>query len=185
MQNDTQPIQPVPTQATPQPELAVPTPVTPGVPAPEKKKMSKVLKIVLIAVGSLIVLGAIGAASLFFILGQAAAAPLKASNSFIDAVQAGESSKAYALTTTAFQEATTAERLTTLVEGIKSEISGDEKVTGQVVKSTDGVNYAAVAYSVENDGQTRYMRVVLKQEGSDWKVQNFNAKNTVLKAEIE
>jgi hypothetical protein len=177
MQNDTQPTQPIQPQPTPQPE--------PAMPAPVKKGTPKVLKIVLIAVGSLMVLGAIGVGILFFVLGQAAAAPLKASNSFIDAVQAGESSKAYGLTTDAFQKATSTERLTTLVDGIKSEVSGDEKVTGRVVKATNGVNYAAVAYSVENDGKTRYMRVVLKQEGNDWKVQNFNAKNTVLEATIE
>ena len=88
MQNDTQPIQPVQAQPTPQPELATPTPVTQ--PAPSKKKMPKALKIVLIAFGAFLVLGAIGVASLFFILGQASAAPLKASNSFVDAVQAGE-----------------------------------------------------------------------------------------------
>jgi len=150
-----------------------------------KRKTPKPLKIILKIVAALIVLGAILAGVLFFVISQAVAAPLKVSNSFVDAVQGGDSVAAYALTTDNFQKAASPERMASLVEATKAQIKGEEKVTGQSAKTEDGASSAAISYAVTAQGKDVYMRVILKKDGDTWKVNHFKLDDEPIDATTE
>jgi len=185
MQHDDTVPQPTPPSIYPEPVAPAPfvpyAPQLPDEPVP-KKKAPKALKIVLGIVGLLILLGGVLVGVLFFVITQATAAPLKVSNSFVDAVQGGDSVAAYALTTDNFQKAATPERISALVESTKAQIKGDEKVTGQVVSTDNGTSSAAVTYAVNAQGKDVYMRVILKKDGDTWKVNNFKLDDEPIEA---
>jgi len=176
MQNDDNAPAPTPPSIYPEPVAPAPyvptTPQTLNEPAP-KKKAPKALKIILGIIGTLILLGGVLVAVLFYVITQATAAPLKVSNAFVDAVQGGDSVAAYALTTDNFQKAASLERIATLVESTKAQIKGEEKVTGQSIKTENGTSSAAVTYLVTAQNKDVYMRVILKKDGDTWKVNTF------------
>lgn len=184
-QPDPVPAQPQPTE--PQPVQPLQPTAESGMPttASPKKGLPKVAKIIIGVVGGLIVLIAIGIFALFAIVNNGTKPAVEVSDAFVNAVQANDASAAYALTSSAFKASTTEARLTTVINTVSSALTGDEVITGKSLKSTNGVNQAAIAYSVENSGKTRYIRVVSQETDGTWQVINFKSSDTVLEAIVE
>lgn len=190
------PTTPAPTPEPPKPEVATQaTPVTPAPadptttaaipPATPKKGMPTVVKVILIVSAVVFVLLAVGGFALFKFAGNTFRDVDKVSNALVNSIQANDTNAAYALTTNAFQEATSQEDLNALIEDIAPTVQSNEKITGRKLETQNGVTRAAVVYSIPSDNGTQYIRVVLEKEGDNWKVLNFvNSKNS-LTATIE
>jgi len=177
--------------ATPAPSAPEATPVTPAEPtatpvAPAPKKgLPKWVVILLSVIGGLVVLGAIAIAILFTVLGNALEKPVTVSNQFVDAVQANDPSAAYALTSTAFKDATPESSLKSIINRVSTPLKGDEKMTGKSIKAVNGVNTAEVNYTVENSGKTYYMQVTLKENDGNWQVQGFSSDDAPIKSDLD
>lgn len=113
-------------------------------------------------------------------------APQKVSDQFINDIQAGDSSAAYALTTDSFRAATSSAVFEDYVVAIKPLIQGTEKITDrsiQKVSSEASVNI--FVYEVkQSDGKTVYLKTEL-QKDKDWKVVYFLADDQPLTTKIE
>jgi hypothetical protein len=164
--------------------VAPATPATPSAPA-AKKRLPKWVIILLSVIGGLVVLGGIAIAVLIFVVGGALAKPLTISTQFVDAVQAQNSSAAYALTSDAFKDATPETSLKSIIDRVGPLLQGEEKVTGQAVKAVNGVNRAAISYSVDHEGTTYYMLVTLQENDGTWQVQGFQSDDEPMTAEVE
>jgi len=186
MQDNNDP-QTAPQTSTPTPVAPAPVQATPPTPPPAapKKGLSKVAKIIIGVVVGFIVLVGIGVAAIFLIVNVATQAPVDVSNKFFDNLQANQPAAAYELTSSSFKEVTTEANLESLFEQVSPFVTGEEKVTGKKIQSANGLNQAAVAYSVENGGETRYARVVLQETDGKWAVINFKTSATALEAIIE
>ena len=179
----TTPEAPVP--VTPLPTETAPSPAAPPPLAAPKKGLPKLAKIIIGIVVGIIALIVIGVVALLLIVNAATKAPLDVSNKFFDDLQANNSSAAYQLTSKEFKQSTTELQLESLFTQLSSYVEGEEKVTAKKIESKNGLNQAAVAYSVDNNGETRYVRVVLRESDSKWEVINFKTSSTKLEAIVE
>jgi hypothetical protein len=184
--NDPQNVPPSPTSAPAAAPVEAPqaTPPTPP-PAAPKKGLPKFAKIIIGVVLGLIALTVIGVVALVLFVNSATQAPVDVSNKFFDNLQANKSEAAYELTSSSFKEATSEANLESLFDQISPFVTGEEKVTGKKIQASNGTSQAAVTYSVENAGETRYARVVLQKTGDKWEVINFKTSATELEAIVE
>lgn len=178
--NPVQPVQPVAQPMTPVQQF-------PGQPLdstmlPGKKRFPTWLKIILILIAAFAVL----MVGIFVSVMLATKAPQKVSDQFINDIQAGDSSAAYALTTDSFRAATSSAVFEDYVVAIKPLIQGTEKITDrsiQKVSSEASVNI--FVYEVkQSDGKTVYLKTEL-QKDKDWKVVYFLADDQPLTTKIE
>lgn len=160
-------------------------PTTPPALSAPKKGVPKIAKIIIGIVLGLIVLIGIGVIALFLIVNAATQAPVKVSNQFFDDLQANQPAAAYELTSTEFKASTTEAQVEDLFTQLSPLTTGTEKVTGKKIESANGVTQAAVTYSVENGGTTRYARIVLRETNNKWEVINIKTSSTVLDTTIE
>ena len=167
------------------PEVSSTPVATPQAVPTVKKGIPKVAKIIIGVIAGLLLLGVIGIAALFFLVNAVAQPPLDASNKFFNALQANQPTEAYALTSADFKKSITAERVGTLFNQVSAQMTGEEEVTAKKVESVNGVNQAAFVYTVENNGKTRYARIVLKESDSKWEVNGFKTSASKIEAVIE
>lgn len=181
--------QPPQTPETPQPTpvepvagsqpVATPAPVTPN----GKKKLPTWAKILLIAFGS--VVGFIGLAVLGFFLyaNSLIAAPAKVSDQFINAAQANDPSQAYNLTSPAFKNVTSEERLARVFDQVSPEIQGEEKISDKHYRVNNGVTTATLVYEIPSGDETSYVRVSLRKTDDKWEVLSMFTSKQELKAD--
>lgn len=149
---------------------------------PPKKRIPKWLLIV----GGIIVALAAVLAVVFVVVTNATEAPRKVSDQFVNDIQSSNTGAAYALTSKAFQQATTEEQLDQLVKKVGPALQGEETISGRVIKkSTAGVPSAALVYSVKTTNGTKYMKVVLQEVDNVWQVVNFRSSDQAIDATIE
>lgn len=156
--------------------------VPPNQPAPSKKRFPKWLKIVVIIVLVFIVIIVVAAVTAT----TATKAPQKVSDQFVNYVQAGDTSAAYALTSKTFQQATTQDQLDQLVKRVGPQLQGEEKVSGRAIEKSTGVPQTAVlVYDVKTSNDTKYIKVELQKSGDVWQVINFRSSDKPLDTTVE
>jgi hypothetical protein len=171
---------PVTTQPAPMP-TPVPTPM-PVVPVNDKKKMPKWLKVVSVVVIVVIV----AVATIFVLVNEATKAPQKISDRFVNDLQSGDTSAAYALTSSAFQATTTQDQLDTTFKQVSPLLQGQEKVTGRKIETSTGTPTTAIlVYTVPTSGGDKYIKVELQQNGGVWQVIFFRSSETLLDTTAE
>lgn len=185
-------IQAAPTASVAEPLAAQPTdnPVGPTgstepaqVPAPPRKKRFPVwLKII---VGIVVVFAALMIA-LFILAGAVTKAPQKISDQFINDVQSANTAAAYSRTSVSFQKATTQEDLEQVITRISPLLQGEEKISGRALEKNSGSPKTAVfVYDVSTANGTKYIKIVLQEDDSGWKVVNFRSSDSILEAKVE
>jgi len=109
-----------------------------------------------------------------------------ASDSFMSALQAKESDKAYDQAGKAFQASTDKLQLAQATAQMNERIQGEKLMpVGSVVSKTQNGTQAAVVYSVTHDNTTFYIRVVLDKIEGVWKVHNFRFAQQKLEVVVE
>lgn len=175
-QNPPQPLVVPPAAPQPQPQQA------PNAVAPKKRRIPLLIKIV--AIVSIVFVAVL--IIVFVVIGSATRAPQKVSDQFVNDVQSGDSSAAYALTNQTFQNATTQEELDSVVKRISPLLQGQEKVTNRAIEKSTGIPTTAVfVYEVKTSDGTKYMKVELQKDGDTWKVLNFKSASDPLDTKIE
>jgi len=116
-----------------------------------KKKMPKVLKLALLGVGGFVVVVAV-LVGLFFSVSSGAT---KASDEFLNAMQAGDGLTAYQLFSTEAKEIVPEEEFTNVVDQIGSVLNTEEKkISTNISAETGSDTEAVVAYEIEGtDGK--------------------------------
>lgn len=170
-----------------QPVVTPPAAVPGPLPAPEtKKRIPKWLKIVLIVFGCFIALAIIGAVIGGVVAVSATKAPQKVSDQFVNDVQSGDTSAAYALTSSSFQGATSQDQLDTLIKRIGPLVQGQEKITGRTIAKSTGIPTTAVlVYSVPTSNGTKYIKTELQKNNSTWQIINFRSDDKPLDTTVE
>lgn len=137
----------------------------------KKRSIGKIIGIVIAAIAVLAVV-------LTFFVNSATKAPVAASNDFLNAVQAGDASTAYALFSTEAQAAVPSDEFDAVVKQVGPILDASEKMTSKKVNtSTDAASTAEVVYEIPGtDGKTYTFTVNLTKEGDTWKVLNFTSK---------
>lgn len=147
-----------------------------------KKSLPKWLKIILGIIGVILIIIVVAITAAYF----GTKAPQKISDKFIDDIQAADTSSAYALTSSAFKQATSQDQLDQLIQNISPLSKGNEKVTGRSIeKSTGSPETAAIVYEIKNDSNTLYIRTILQKNDGEWQVVNFRSSETPLEAVVE
>lgn len=104
--------------------------------------------------------------------------PVKASNQFLNAIQAGNASEAYGLFSSAAQEVVSSDQFDGVVAQVGPILNSEEKMTNKSVNAETGsASTAEVTYEVKGtDGKTYNIIINLIKEGDVWRVQNFDSK---------
>lgn len=139
---------------------------------PVKKR--SVGKIIGIVIGAIVVV----AVGLTFFVNSATKAPVAASNQFLNALQAGDASTAYALFSTEAKAAVPSDQFDAAVQQVGPILNGSEKMTSKKVNaSTGSAATSEVVYEIPGtDGKTYKFTVNLTKENDTWKVLNFTSK---------
>ncbi len=137
----------------------------------KKRSVGKIIGIVIAAI-------AVVAVVLTFFVNSATKAPVAASNNFLNAVQAGDASTAYALFSTEAKAAVPSDQFDAVVKQVGPILNADEKMTSKKVNaSTNDASTAEVVYAIPGtDGKTYTFTVNLTKENDTWKVLNFLSK---------
>lgn len=186
------PAQPMPAQPDPsvapelqpvQPQPVSPAPSAPGVATPPKKHFLKWILIV----GGIVVAAIIALViTIFFVTIAATKAPQKVSDQVVNAIQAGNTSAVYNLTSDSFKRVTTEDRLNGIVEQISPALQGEEKVTGRAIEKVSGnPPTAVIVYTIDTSKGKAYMKVELQKSDDVWQVINFRSSEKPLKTEVE
>lgn len=104
--------------------------------------------------------------------------PVKVSNQFLNAIQAGNASEAYELFSSAAQEAVPSDQFDGVVAQVGPILNSEEKMINKSVEAETGsASTAEVTYEVKGtDGKTYRLIVSLIKDGDVWRVQNFDSK---------
>ncbi|MDP1719745.1 MAG: DUF4878 domain-containing protein [Candidatus Nanopelagicaceae bacterium] len=104
--------------------------------------------------------------------------PVKVSNQFLNAIQAGNASEAYGFFSSEAKAAVPSDKFEGVVAQVGSILNTEEKMTNKSVKAETGsASTAEVTYEIKGtDGGTYNIIVNLIKEGDIWKVQNFDSK---------
>jgi len=139
----------------------------------KKKKMPKVLKIVLLAVGGFVAI-VVGLGVLFF---TASSGATKVSDEFLNAMQAGDGATAYNLFSSKAKKQLPKEESIGVIGQIGAILNTEEKkVSTNVSAETGSDTEAVVVYEIEGtDGVTYMFAVTLVKEDGQWKVLNFDS----------
>lgn len=131
-------------------------------------------KIIGIVIGAIVVV----AVALTFFVNSATKAPVAASNQFLNALQAGDASTAYALFSTEAKAAVPSDQFDAAVQQVGPILNGSEKMTSKKVNgSTGSASTSEVVYEIPGtDGKTYKFTVNLTKENDTWKVLNFTSK---------
>ncbi len=149
---------------------------------PTKKRIPSWLKIVGIIVVVFIAIIVIAV----IVATTATQAPQKISDQFVNDVQSGDSSAAYALTSKAFQQATSEEQLATIIQQVGPVLQGQEKVSGRAIEKSAGAPETAVlVYTVKTSNGNKYIKTELQKSGDAWQVINFRSANEPLNTTVE
>jgi len=148
-----------------------PAPVNPTPAVSQKKKFPTWLKVLIGIVGAVIIL----VIALIVVVSVATAAPEKVSNQAVDDIQAGNSSALYAIASPGFKSATSEAALETALTNTAPLVTGEEKLVGKKVATSNGVEAAAFIYSVDVSGDTNYLKVIVQKSGDEWLIQGFSA----------
>lgn len=144
-------------------------PVSEAKPA-KKRSVKKIIGYVVLAFVVVIV-------GVTLLANSATKEPVKLSNQFLNAIQAGNASEAYGLFSTAAKAAVPADQFDGVVAQAGPILNTEEKMTNKSVKTETGsASTAEVTYEIKGtDGKTYDITVSLIKEGDVWKVQNFNS----------
>ncbi|HSX30861.1 MAG TPA: hypothetical protein VLE99_03000 [Candidatus Saccharimonadales bacterium] len=147
-----------------------------------KKRMPKWLKIV----GVIIIIFIVAIVVAVIVATAATKAPQKVSDQFVNDLQSGNSSAAYALTNQAFQGATTEGQLDSIVQRISPGLQGQEKVTGRAIdKSTGSPETAVLVYTIKTSNGNAYVKTELRKSGNVWQILNFKSDSKPLDTKVE
>lgn len=136
-----------------------------GMVKPTRKSLSP-LMIVLIVVGAIALL----IAGIVTFVNSAAAAPLKVSNEFLEAMVSSDPETAYYSASDAFREDTSLEAFEYFIER-NSEAPFDEaKVVSKYVGVTNSVETATFGYEMEFQSETYTFETKLIKEDGEWKM---------------
>ncbi len=137
----------------------------------KKRSIGKIIGIVVAAI-------AVVAVVLTFFVNSATKAPVAASNTFLNAIQAGDASTAYALFSTEAKAAVPSDQFDAVVKQVGPILNAGEKMTSKKVNaSTDSASTSEVVYEIPGtDGKTYKFTVSLTKENDAWKVLNFTSK---------
>ncbi len=137
----------------------------------KKRSVKKIIGYVVVAFVIVIV-------GLTFFVNSATKAPVAASNQFLNAIQAGDATMAYALFATAAKAAVPVDQFDTLVKQAGPILNGNEKMTSKKVDAATGsAATAEVVYEIPGtDAKTYKFTVSLTKENDVWKVMNFTSK---------
>lgn len=104
--------------------------------------------------------------------------PVKVSNQFLNAIQAGNASEAYGLFSSEAKAAVPSDQFDGVVAQAGPILNTEEKMTNKSVKAETGsASTAEVTYEIKGtDGKTYNVVVSLIKEGDVWRVQNFDSK---------
>lgn len=138
---------------------------------PKKRSVKKIIGYVVLAFVVVIV-------GVTLLANSATKEPVKVSNQFLNAIQAGNASEAYGLFSSAAKEAVASDQFDGVVAQAGPILNTEEKMTNKSVKAETGsASTAEVAYEIKGtDGKTYNIIVSLIKEGDLWKVQNFDSK---------
>lgn len=137
----------------------------------KKRSIGKIIGIVIAAI-------AVVAVVLTFFVNSATKAPVAASSTFLNAIQAGDASTAYALFSTEAKAAVPSDQFDAVVKQVGPILNAGEKMTSKKVNaSTDSASTSEVVYEIPGtDGKTYKFTVSLTKENDAWKVLNFTSK---------
>lgn len=185
------PQEPVTPPTTPAPQVPsvepqpMPAPMSPMPEAAPKKGMPKLLKIALIVGGVFVTLFIGLFVLLFVVLANSSKAIIQVSDAAISDIQGNDPSGLYTITTSEFQTATSQDELDAILEKTSPALQGTAKVTTTNVQSINGVEQAAVVYTISTSGGDRYVKVTLQKDGDAWKILGFRSSATPLDGTIE
>lgn len=142
-------------------------------PTGTKKKMPKVLKIMLFVVAGFVAL-IVGMGILFF---SASSGATKASDEFLNALQAGEGATAYNLFSTDAMEIVPEDQFIAVVDQIGPILNTEEKkISTEISAETGSDTEALVVYEIEGtDDLTYVFAITMVKEDGEWKVLNFDS----------
>jgi predicted PurR-regulated permease PerM len=140
------------------------------------KKIPKWLKVIAV----IIVILVLFFLSVFLLANQATKNAVKVSNQLVSDIQTNDTTAAYTLTAPDFQKATSQDQMSQILAGISPALQGTVKVTGKAIRKVSGQpNQATIIYTIQTNGDTKYIRVVL-QGNNPWQVLNFRSSDTPL-----
>lgn len=137
----------------------------------KKRNTKKVIGYVVLALVLIIV-------GVTLLANSATKEPVKVSNQFLNAMQAGNASEAYGLFSSAAQEVVPADQFDGVVAQVSPILNTEEKMKNKSVEAKTGsASTAEVVYEIKGtDGKTYNVTINLIKEGDVWRVQNFDSK---------
>ncbi len=137
----------------------------------KKRSMKEIFGYVVLAFAVLVV-------ALTFFVNSATKAPVTASQQFLHAIQAGDSTTAYSLFSVEAKKVVPADQFDALVKQAAPILNTGEKMISKKVNgSTGSAATSEVVYQIKGtDGKTYNFTVNLTKEGDVWKVLNFTSK---------
>ncbi|MFZ2228157.1 MAG: hypothetical protein WA090_04080 [Candidatus Nanopelagicaceae bacterium] len=137
----------------------------------KKRNIKKVIGYVVLALVVLVV-------GVTLLANSATKEPVKVSNQFLNAVQAGNASEAYGLFSSAAQDVVPADQFDVVVAQVGPILNAEEKMTNKSVEAETGsASTSEVVYEIKGtDGKTYNVTINLIKEGDVWRVQNFDSK---------
>ncbi len=153
--------------SAPQNQLPDPSPSSKPV---KKRNWKKIALIVVVGLVAFIVI-------ITVTVNSATKAPVKVSNQFINSIQAGDATTAYALFSTDAVAVVPVDQFDTLVAQIGPILNTNEKMTSKSINGETGQPASStVIYEIKGtDGKTYEITINLTKENGDWKVLNFDS----------
>ncbi|MFA5919296.1 MAG: hypothetical protein WC800_07135 [Candidatus Nanopelagicaceae bacterium] len=138
---------------------------------PKKRNMKKIIGYVVLAFVVVIV-------GVTLLANSATKEPVKVSNQFLNAIQAGNAAEAYGLFSSEAKAVVSSDQFDGVVAQVGPILNAEEKMTNKSVEAETGsASTAEVTYEIKGtDGKTYRLIVSLIKEGDVWKVQNFDSK---------
>lgn len=179
----TEPVAPPAEPVAPAPESPAPVAASSATPKGKVPTWVKVLIAVIVAV---IALGIAAVIGLFVLVGNATKAPVKVGDQLMSEIQANDPDGVYAISSEAFKDATSEERLEAFLDQISPLLQGKVTLVERSINAEAGQEKLAVlVYSIETDDGTKYVKVILQENDGTWQIYRFESSNSKPSTDLE
>ena len=166
-----------------------PAPPYEEMPPPSQPPKRRTGRIILIVLGAMFVALVLLIGGCFLLVNESTKDAQKVSDEFVAAVQAGDTAKAYSLTSPSFRAATSEADTAEFVKSISALVSKEPvSPTGKAINtSTDNGKIAVFTYKLKpaQGNGTVYFKTQIRDEQGRWQVMNFRSAETALNTDVE
>jgi hypothetical protein len=101
------------------------------------------------------------------------------SNQVVNDIQNNDVDAVYAITTSFFQQDATKEQLAEIFNKVSPLLQGNEEIYGKKIQTIkDGKEQATILYKIDTTDGTVYIRVILQNDGTTWKLAGYTSSDT-------